>query len=222
MFIWRNWLWCQAPCLLTAPTPATDEERKREWREHCGSGCLGPLPGQYLVSCYFLLAGPYILFWETLWKYTVPHALGDQFWQTRSKQKPTEFASHKSYPTTDKQIDSAGACCFPFFFPLSPAEIELSTRQGGKALLWLKDWQLHAKNGTGSLGSFWSSHINPGLSNLALFFSFFEFLKANSLLSELFCSLCSSAILTHKEICKNRRKPSSCREYHLAWLWHHM
>lgn len=127
------------PCLLTAPTPATDEERKRQLREHCGSGCLCPLPGQYLISCYFLLAGPCILFWETLWKYTVPHALGNQFWQTRSKQKPTEFASHRSYHPPDKQIDSAGTCCFPFFFPLSPAEMELSTREGGKALLWLKD-----------------------------------------------------------------------------------
>lgn len=120
--------------------------------------------------CYSLLAGPYILFRETLRKYTVPHALGDQFWQTRSKQKPTEFAFCKSYHPPDKQIDSAGTCSFPFFFPISLVEMDSSTREGGKALLWLKDWQLHAKNGRGSLVAFWSGHINPGLSTLALFF----------------------------------------------------
>lgn len=55
-------------------------------------------------------------------------------------KKPTEFAFRKSYYSPDKQIDSAGTgCFFFFFFPFSLAEMELSTGEGGKALLWLKD-----------------------------------------------------------------------------------
>ena len=69
----------------------------------------------------------------------MPHALGDQFQQTRSKQKPTEFAFCKSYHPPEKQKDSAGTCCFPVFFPISLAEMDSSAREGGKALLWLKD-----------------------------------------------------------------------------------
>lgn len=74
------------PC--DCPHPATDEERKESEESTVAQVtwvlCLANI-------CYSLLAGPYILFWETLRKYTVPQGLSGSVLQTRSK-KPTEFA----------------------------------------------------------------------------------------------------------------------------------
>lgn len=101
MFIWRNWLWCQAagiqtiPCDCPHPCHRWREEKRVKralWLRLLGSSAW-PISSLLLFltsrTVYFILGNPE--------EYTVPHALGDQFRQTRSKQKPTEFAFCKSY-----------------------------------------------------------------------------------------------------------------------------
>lgn len=93
IFIWRNWLWCQASGIQkpwSCTVPATSPQwmkRGKGVKRHCGTCYLGPLLAQYLVSPFSLLAEPQILFWKALWKYSLPHTLGDQFWWRTSKQE---------------------------------------------------------------------------------------------------------------------------------------